>query len=510
MTTKNRVLAGVTALLSTLVLSSCTSALSQPAAETAADAGGTIRIGAAQDLNPQAFYSGLVTHTGLVYDTLTSYRPDNLEPQPRLATSWTVAEDGRTVTLNLREDVTFHDGRPFTSQDVEFSLVNYSDPAYAGQLFRVAQAITSYDSSDPHRITLQLAHPVNNLFDLFENVPVIDRNTVEQLRAGEHYNGTGPFRFEEWKPGAHTSYEANPDYWDGAPKVDGVEVAVVPDPQTQVSQLRAGQLDLISAQPRDVEALGDDPAFNVVSLEGTSNVTYIGANVTAPGLEDPRLREAISLAVDRERILEEVYRGRARASSLPWPDYSPAHDPAAELPSRDLAAAEALVEDVGEIPEIPLTIPSGSLTYSSVAEIVADNLAEIGVRTRIEPLDPAANLSHLINGTYPGLWIYGHTFAQYNPSTLVIAAFPFNSEKNASNFRDEGYSRHAAESWRTSDPDSPEARDAYAALNRDLLDHNFLIELSVVDTELLTAGSLHDVKWNKRGLYDLSDAYFTG
>lgn len=216
--------------------------------------------------------------------------------------------------------------------------------------------------------------------------------------------------------------------------------------------------------------------------------------------------------MDRERILEEVYRGRGRSSALPWPTYSPAYDPAADQPNRDLEKARRLVEEAaaeGEIPVLPITVPSSSLPLQSTAQIVADNLEEIGVRTRIEPLDPATNTNHLINGTYPGLWVYSHTFAQYHPATLVTAAFPFNTEKNASNFHDEDYSRHATQAWQVPDPDGEEAQAAYRELNRDLLEHNFLIELALPETEVLTSGSLAGVSWNKFGLYDLSEAHFT-
>lgn len=508
---KAKVVGTLAVILSVSFLGACASAVGLQAA--AADGepveGGIVRIGTAQDLNPATFYAGQITHTGLVYDTLTRYDPDSLDPQPSLADTWEVAPDGLTISLGLRDDVTFHNGRPLTSDDIKFSLVNYSDPKNSGQLARVAQAITSYDTSDPHRIELHLAKPINNIFDLFDNVPIIDRESLDQLKTGEKYIGTGPFRFVDWLPGSHARYEANPSYWGGTPKVEGVEVLIVPDQKTQFSQLRSGQVDIIAAQPRDAEALAGNPTFRTVTLEGTASVTYLGANVTAPGLDDPRVRQAMSLAIDRNRILDEVYRGRGRASTLPWPRYSPAYDDTADGPAQDVDRARDLVAEVGVIPEFPIAVPSNSLTLRTTAEIIASNLAEIGIQTRIEPTEATAVTSQLINGTFPGLWIYSHTFSQFNPSTLVTAAFPFNSAKNSSNFLDEGYSADVARAWTIPDPASPAAIEAYAALNRGLLDHNFVIELALPDTELITAGNLQGIRWNKRGFYDLSEAYFT-
>ncbi|ANE05013.1 ABC transporter substrate-binding protein [Corynebacterium crudilactis] len=499
------------AVLSVIFLTSCTSAvgLQTTAVNGEPIQGGIVHIGTDLDLNPATFYTGQITHTGLVYDTLTRYNPDSLEPQPSLAKAWELSPDGRTISLDLRDDVTFHSRRPLTSEDIKFSLVNYSDPKNSGQLARVAQAITSYDTSDTHRIKLHLDEPINNLFDLFDIVPIIDHETADQLKTGEQYNGTGPFRFIEWLPGSHAKYEANKSYWGGSPNIDGVEVMIVPDKKTQFAQLRSGQVDITAAQPRDAEALADHTAFRTVTLEGTSNITYLGVNVAAAGLDDPRVRQAISLAVDRDRILNEVYRGRGQSATLPWPQYSPAFDASTQNPSRDVARARELIAEVGSLPEFPISVPSNSPTLQTAVEIISSDLAEIGIQTKIVPTEGTTMTSQLINGAYPGLWVYSHTFSQYNPSTLVTAAFPFNSAKNSSNFLDAKYSSDVTQAWRIPDPNSSEAIEAYKALNQDLLDHNFVIELTILNSELITAGNLQGIQWDKRGLYDLSKAYFT-
>lgn len=511
--TKLATLAAV--LLSTLMLGACTSAVGQQISPSDGEPveGGVIRIGSAFDLNPSAFLSGLPDHGRAAFDTLTEYGSDGLEPKPLLAESWEVSADGLSVTLNLRDDVTFHDGRPFTSEDVKFSLSTYSDPKNAGQLARTAQRIRDYDTTDPHRVVLHLSQPTNNIFDLFENAPILHEESFAQFKTGEAYIGTGPFRFVNWTPGNSVVYEANPDYWGGKPHVDGIEVIIVPDQKTKFSQLRSGQVDIIQGGSRDAQALADNAAFNVLNLAGTSNITYLGTNVTAPSLSDPRVRRAFFLAVDRQRILDEVYQGRGRASTLPWPEYSPAYDASADQVARDVEQARELIAEVeseqGELPTFPLVVLATSLEMQTAAQIVADNLAEIGVEVNIEPTEQTSVISQLINGEFEALWLYGHTFSQFNPSTQVSAAFPFNSAKNASNFQNDEYSAAVDRSWNTPDPNGPQALEAYEDLNEQLLKHNFLIELSLPDTELITAGNLHDVKWNKRGIYNLSDAYFT-
>lgn len=501
-----------------LALTGCTSAVQQARTENAnatAQEGGRLRIATTRDLVPATFYQGAsdaqTLIAGLVYDHLIDYPADSLEPQPKLATGWQISPDGRTVTVDLREGVTFHDGRPFTSADVEFSLKAYADPAHVGQLARTAQAITAYDTSAPHRIVLTLAHPVSNLFDLFAIAPIIDQNTAAQFFAGERYNGTGAFTFTNWTKGTKLDFSANPAYWDGKPRLDGVELQIVPDQQTQAAQLRSGQLDLVlTPSVRDADAFATTPGFEAVSATGTLVSNYLGTNVTAPGLSDVRARIAIALAVDRDRILEEVFQGHGSNANLPWPEYSPAFDSGLNRThGTDEAAARALLAEVGPLQPIPLAYIAGDPNGERIAQIVQSDLAEVGVTVTLEPKESTLFLKDLVAGTHRGLWIAGHTFAQYNPATLTVSAYPFNSDKNSSNFVDAEYKANAEAAWKSADPTSADARAAYAALNDDLLENLFLIEL-VTDTRRYVATSnVHDVTWSKKNELDLSKTYLT-
>lgn len=507
-----RLAPGIAAAMA-LALSGCTAA-----ADGAATPGGIVRIGTTSDLTPSLFFSGTKpseqTLTGLVYDTLVDYPADSLEPQPGLARSWEVSEDGRTITLELRDDVTFHDGREFTSEDVRFSLETYSDPTHAGQLARVAQTIEEYDTTAPHRLTLTLSQQANNIFDLFAIVPIIDRESYEEWLTGDSYNGTGAFEFTSWTPGSRVEFTANQDYWEGAPKVDGAELLIIPDAQTRFSQLRSGQIDVLTdAAPRDVVNVDNDPAFRVLSLGGTSPMVYTGVNVTAPGLEDVRVRQAINLAVDRERIVADVFQGRARATSLPWPEYSPAYRAEADNPDRDLERARQLIDEVeaesGPLPVIPLNYAATTQEHQTIAQILADNLADLGVEVSLEPLEYTAMVANLRDSAFPGLWVLGHGFSQYQPATLVTSAFPFNSARNSSNFLDADYSADVDLAWRTADPADAGALDAYQAINDHLLDNSFVIEIVARDSEIITDADLQDIGWSKRGELDLTDAHFT-
>lgn len=220
------------------------------------------------------------------------------------------------------------------------------------------------------------------------------------------------------------------------------------------------------AGARDAEALEGNDLFRVLYRTGVDGNIFAGLDTRHPGLTDGRVRQALGSAIDRDHILEEVFRGRGRTTSLPWPTYSPAFDEVAnEHYTRDIDRARQLLAEAGgveTIPEIPVSYTAGS-------------------------------------GSEPNI-------AQYTPSTLSVSAFPFNSAKNASNFLDDDY---ATDAWTVADADSPGASTIYRRLNNDLLEDAFILELVAPDSPLVTTSALHGVTWSKRSERDLAHAYHT-
>ncbi len=261
---------------------------------------------------------------------------------------------------------------------------------------------------------------------------------------------------------------------------------------------------------RDAEVLEGNDLFRVLDRTGVDGNIYAGLNTRHPGLTDGRVRQAIGSTIDRDHILEEVFRGRGRATSLPWPTYSPAYDEVAnEHYTRDTDRARQLLAEAGgaeTVPEIPVSYTAGSGSEQNIAQIIAANLDEIGLRTRLDPQENTVMIDRLRSGSFDGLWVLGHSFAQYTPSTLSVSAFPFNSAKNASNFLDDDY---ATDAWTVADADSPGASTIYRRLNNDLLEDAFILELVAPDSPLVTTSALHGVTWSKRAELDLAHAYLT-
>ncbi|MEU1205917.1 ABC transporter substrate-binding protein [Nocardia sp. NPDC005825] len=497
-------------------LAACTSAVSQQKGgddNAQPVRGGTLKYGVLVDLVP----ANLLTNTGttpyvvgLVFETLVRYPHDKLEPQPLLAKSWTVTPDGKSITLDLRDDVTFHSGRPFTSKDVEFSLRTYADPKWSGQLKSTAAAVTGIDASDPHRVTLTLAHPLSNLFDLLDTVPILDSESIEQLGTGEKIVGTGPFRFVQRIPNQQLVFEKNTNYWvPDRPYLDRVELTIISDNQAQLNALKTGQIHLADGVTyRDNENLAKTDGYRVYTYEGAEIEIYAGANVADPVLSDVRLRQAIAYAVDRERIIAEVFRGAGYAANLPWPKNSPAFDAARNTRySRDVAKAKQILAQLPKPPKIPLTYNTAVSAYEAAAQIVQANLAEIGIEVELAPTDNATFVKQLIGAQFPGLWITDHSWAQFVPSTLTVSAYPFNARKNASHFESPAYVAAADAAWQLPQSTGPDAVRAYQALSDQLLDSLFLIEIGVRYSQGSATRKLHGFNWTKRRELALTEAF---
>jgi peptide/nickel transport system substrate-binding protein len=274
----------------------------------------------------------------------------------------------------------------------------------------------------------------------------------------------------------------------------------VPDAQSLVSQMRSGQLDvLLGASYRDMETLSKGGNFEAVPFEGSERQFYIGTNVESSAMKDVRLREAIAYAIDRERIVNDVFRGVGYPIVLPWPSYSPAYDESAnDTFKQDLDKARALVEEVGNVPTLPLEYSTANPNYEAIAQIVQSDLAAVGIKTELQPNEHAEHIEKLIGAKFEALWILDHAYAQYTPSTLAVTAYPFNADHNSSNFVSDDYKEHANAAWELPDGNSKDAVAAYADINKDLLENLFLIESNITYMQAELSADVEGFAWTKR------------
>ncbi|MFJ9517381.1 ABC transporter substrate-binding protein [Kitasatospora sp. NPDC101801] len=511
---RRSLLRGSVAAAGLIGLAACRSAAGSSAGAAASASprrGGTLSLATTIDFTPSLLFaqSANTLVQRLVFNTLTRY-DDKLQPQPELATSWQLAADGRSVTFKLRDDVLFHDGRKFTADDVIFAVKNLQNPVRSAQLRSTAATVTEFRKNGDHELTLVLAHPVSNLFDLFEFMIITDSASVEDAVAGKQLIGTGPFRWGKRTPGSSITFTRNEKYWNpGRPYLDGVEIRVIPQADSLVSSLKTGQSHLSYHVPgKDLAGLKDGGQFQLRPYDTGSGAYYIGVNVGAEHVQDKRVRQAISWAVDRERLVQQALGGYGLPSAAPWPKSSPAYTDANATHYRhDPDRARALLKEAGVT---GITLPfahSNTPNDTAIAQILQHDLKQVGIETVLQPTDSPTMQKQLISQTMPALWTLSHGFAQLHPATLAVSAYPFNEAKNSSHFSSAAYTDIVQRAWQRPDSDSPEAKALYQQVTDTLLDEEFVIDLAIGGQIEVAGAKVHGATLNKFNYLNLDDAY---
>ena len=328
----------------------------------------------------------------LIYEPLVTLDAD-LNIVPALAESWDFSDDGQTLTMRLRQGVTFHDGSPFTSADVKASFERILNEETAAASRANFTSIASIDTPDDFTVVFNLSTPDVPILAAMASVNAAVVSDEFIARGGDFAAeaiGTGPFKLEAWLPDQTTTLSANADWWGDGPFVDAVELRVIPDEASIVAALRAGEVDF---------ALLNDPVIATL-LEGDSNVTLNAApalayhvfqlNASRPPMDRLEVRQAIACAVDRQEVLDTAALGNGAVTG-------PLTIPAYQLPpdemfcyQKDLDKARELLAEAGLADGFSLnTIAASSEPPTALAEAqnIQAQLAEIGIDLTIESLE---------------------------------------------------------------------------------------------------------------------------
>jgi peptide/nickel transport system substrate-binding protein len=260
-----------------------------------------------------------------VCEGLVRFKHGTTEPEPCLATSWTISPDGLTYTFKIRAGVKFHDGTPLDAQVAAFSFrrqLDKSNPAhlpdatfaYWSAMFNM---ITAVEVVDPMTLRLRLREPNAPLLAslCIPAAHLISPKFIDQ----RHPVGTGPFRFFEWVPNERIVLDANPDYWDGKPHIDRLIFKVVPDSSTRLIQLQTGQIQAMDGiDPNSLPIINADKNLTLLTAPGL-NVCYLAFNCQKPPLDGRWLRQWIASSINKEDIIKDVYRGAATVAKNPMP-----------------------------------------------------------------------------------------------------------------------------------------------------------------------------------------------
>ena len=331
-------------------------------------AGGTLVMIAQPEPPSLAPYLSTSGPIGLVapkvYNGLLDYDLD-LNPVPELAESFEVSDDGLTVTFNLREGVKWHDGEAFTSADVQFTIMEVLKQFHprGPNSFR---EVSSIDTPDELTAVFNLDKPAPYMmraFSAYES-PIVPKHLLEgkDIREAELSNnpvGTGPFKFVEWKKGQYIRLDKNPDYWrEGYPLLDRIVARIIPDASTRTAAMESGEVHYgaFGAIPNiDVVRMRDNNEDIGVTTDGYAMINpmaLIEMNTTLAPFDNPAMRQAISMVIDRQFLIDNIWFGYGKpATSAMTSNFEPlglyTATPEFYPESPDIDAANALLDEAG-------------------------------------------------------------------------------------------------------------------------------------------------------------------
>jgi peptide/nickel transport system substrate-binding protein len=509
------------------LLSACDNVtrLIEPAAPTIAApataaprAGGTLHISIPGDLVarnvPFALTPADLSLYTLIYDSLVSY-DTNLNPQPRLATAWQWSPNADRLMLTLRSGVTFHSGRPFTSDDVKFTLEHLRDPA-VGSNWRNYANLMHITTPDPTTVVIDYDTPVPSSFDALVATYIADPQSLDDTNAGRGFVGTGPFRFGEWSPGDHFTARRNPTYWQsGKPYLDQVELRVMPDQQTGLVALETGRVDWMSGVPgQDARRLQSDPNYQTMATGAGGTFYYVGLDLAVPALADQRVRQAFNYALNRDRMVDIALNGFGRRTAIPWPRQSLGFDAAQDQSYRyDLNMARQLLSAAGWNPDttVPLLIPNTLAATRGMAQIYQSDMAAVGVNLSVQETDLADLFPRLVNGQVGGAWMWSMAFMNLSPATFLNSALPVRTQ-NPSHFTSQRYLDLVNQI--TAEPDPKKLNPLLHETTQIMLDESFIAPIAestgLANGLEVARSSVHNAVWNIFGLFAYEDIWLGG
>ncbi len=374
--------------------------------------GGTLIVGTGGDVsafNPVT-EGNVITNSlmPLLFDALVFPDPDTMQPTPNLATKWEISPDGKTYTFTLKQGVKWHDGQPFTADDVKFSYELYMNPESGStRAAGLSQDIASVTVKDPQTVVFTLKDVVASFMTIDMMYGIIPKHILgsiapKDFKASEFSTGkpvgTGPFKFKLQRLGDRVELTGNPDYHRGATALDTYIYKVVKDSTVTYQQLKTGELDYGSLSPELADDAKKQPNINVVDYD-TFTMLIFGYNVDpakGPAIfQDVTVRQALCYAADREAIAQKIYNGYATVAVGTEPPVTWAYQPdkiAMKYPYDPKKAAQML-DDAGWKPgsdgirakdgkklAFTLYTVSGSTSAAGHVQVVQEALKNIGVQ----------------------------------------------------------------------------------------------------------------------------------
>ncbi len=362
---------------------------------------------------------GEITHYN-IFEGLTKINED-FSIKPLLADKWSFSSDLKTLTFTLKKGVKFQDGEDFTSKDVKFTFERDAASASTNKDKAFFASIQSIDASDPYEVVLTFAAPsFDALFHLGLNTAVIldEKSAPTEATAPV---GTGPYKLTAWNKGASATLDAWPGYRDPASvEIHHATFRFISDPSAEAAALLAGDVDAFPRiAPENLDQFKSDPRFQVL-IGGTEGKTILAMNNKKPPLDKLAVRQAIAYAIDRKAIIDGAMNGLGTPIGSHLTPNDPGYIDLTGMYPYDPAKSKALLKQAGVGPiTLNLTLPPPDYARKG-GEIIAAELADVGIKTNIENVEWAQWLSNVYKDKNYDLTVISHV----EPLDIGIYAKP--------------------------------------------------------------------------------------
>jgi len=473
--------------------------------------GGTLTEGNLGDLpNLDGHWINGQHTTYAIFDRLVDLDA-SLQPHPALAESWEVNPDFTQATFHLRQGVTWHTGRPFSSEDVawNYNRIKSDRKIDGGIKANFFTPLASIDTPDPNTVVLHATQPWPALFNVLAWTNLIDPQTPPERNQPV---GTGPFTFVEWVQGDHITLKKNPDYWQsGKPYLDGIKVRIFTDPQSMAAELEGGGIDVaILPLMRDAVRLAQDANYQVVYNQNSGSVNLLLAqtkDASAP-TGNKLFRQALNYAMDRKRFSDTVLLGVGTPKALPVTPTNPAYDAAKDQAyAFDLDRAKSLIQQSGvSSPTIEVVYSTSAPDYASVVQIYQADLAKIGVTLTLNGASQVVFIDQLFNSKFAGLAANGSLFGQLHPAFFWGNAY-YSPNANWASFKSNEYSQLADGLLKETDP--TKQKQVYAQWVDYILDQSWALPYSNTVPRTATTARVQGLQYNMTEFLMPNEAWLT-
>jgi len=395
-----------------------------------------------------------------ITEKLIDFAPGSTTLVPSLATEWTPNEDSTVWTFTLRQGVTFHDGTPFDAAAVKFNFDRWNDPdnpyhfadegkTYVpwsefvfGGFLGSGSLVQEVSVLDDHTVQFQLTEPAGIFPAMIAAIYFQLDSPTAVMEAGADYGtpsvgtvGTGPFKFVEWIEGERVVLERNDDYWGGPAKVERLVIRGIQDPTARLAELQAGTIDIaVNLASDDLSAVEADPNLEKVVATSELNIGYLAMHQANPPFDNPKVREAVAYAIDRQAIVDAFYAGLGSVAQDFLPPSMWGHADVSARPY-DPEKAKQLLAEAGfpngfdtELWFMPVSRPY----YPSpepIATAMATFLADVGINAELKTVDWGTYLEQYRQGVFP-MYMLGWNADYADPDNFLNTFFNQSSQQN--------------------------------------------------------------------------------